>query len=145
SDAITPFDLANAPVDPSERGSLAPIGWTGTEVALLVSDDLSTGLIFFDPSTGAWRTGAHAPLAVASSQWAWLGDRYALPGAGGRLEIYDVAGDAWRVLPAGLSPMSTRDQSAIVWTGSKLIVWSGTTNAPSNPTPNTGASIALPS
>jgi hypothetical protein len=145
SDAITTFDLSSAPVDPSERGSLAPIGWTGTEVALVVGDDLSAGLIFFDPTAGAWRTGARPPFAAASSQRAWLGNGYALPGVGGRLELYDVTGDSWRVIAAGVSPMSTRDQSAIVWTGSQLIVWSGTTSAPNNPTPNTGASVALSS
>jgi hypothetical protein len=144
ADTITSFDLSTAPVDPSERGSLAPVGWTGTEVALVVGDDPSTGLIFFDPSAGAWRTGARPPFAAASSQRAWLGARYALPGVGGRLEIYDVAGDAWQVVQAGTSPMSSRDQSAIAWTGSQLVVWSGTTSAPNNPTKNTGAIIALP-
>ena len=143
SDTMKQFDLSKAPVDPSERGMLRPIGWTGTEVVLQVGGDLPTGLIFFDPSTGAWRTGARPPAGVASDQWAWLGDRYVLPATSGRLELYDVANDTWQVIQAGTSPLSTRNQSAIVWTGKDLIVWSGTTSAKYNPTPNSGMYIRL--
>lgn len=145
TDTTKAFDLTRAPVDPSERDDLTPIGWTGTEVALTVGADLGAGVIFFDPVTGAWRTGARAPVAVGSEQRAWLGDRYVLTASGGRLQIYDVADDTWHVIGAGTSPMTTRSQSAIVWTGSELIVWSGYTGGKGNPTPNTGAFIKLPS
>ncbi len=143
SDTMKQFDLSRAPVDPGERGKLSPIGWVGTEVALQVRGEPSTGLVLFDPVTGAWRTGARPPAAVASDQWAWLGDRYVLPATTGRLEIYDVANDAWTVIQAGTSPLSTRNESAIAWTGKDLIVWSGYTGARYNPTPNTGMYIRL--
>ncbi len=143
SDTMKEFDLSKAPVDPKERGALSPIGWAGTEVALSVADDLSVGLLFFDPTTGAWRTGARPPAAPGADQTAWLGDRYVMPAPGGRLQVYDVANDTWHVIPAGTSPMTTRNESAIVWTGSDLIVWSGYTGAIGNPTPNTGSRITL--
>jgi hypothetical protein len=57
--------------------------------------------------------------------------------------VYDVAADAWDVVEAGRSPMSSRAGSAIVWTDTELVVWSGTVRRPGNPTPNTGMSIAL--
>jgi hypothetical protein len=55
-----------------------------------------------------------------------------------------LATDGWETVPAGRSPFNARIGSAIVWTGTDLIAWSGVARRSGNPTPNTGASIALP-
>jgi hypothetical protein len=138
TDELEEIDLAGAPA-----ASVAPIGWTGTEV--LFAGASRADLVLFDPSNSSWRSASAAPCAVDGfyRQTAWLGDRYVAPCGRDALQVYDVAADAWDVVEAGRSPMSSRAGSAIVWTDTELVVWSGTVRRPGNPTPNTGMSIAL--
>jgi hypothetical protein len=146
SDTLDRIDITAAPFRPRAANALAPIGWTGAEVALRQLDDPSASLVFFDPSNGDWRLGA-APTCTAHhdayEQQAWLGDRFVLACGNDAVEVYDIARDAWQTVEAGRSPLNTRAGSALCWTGSELIVWSGTPEKKGNPTPATGAALLL--
>jgi hypothetical protein len=138
TDELEEIDLAAAPA-----ASVAPIGWTGTEVLATGAD--RAHLVLFDPSDSSWRSASAAPCAVDGfyRQSAWLGDRYVTTCGRDALQVYDVATDAWEVVEAGRSPMNVRAGSAIVWTGTDLVAWSGTARRAGNPTPNAGMSITL--
>lgn len=143
---LRPIDLTSAPVGRHHIASLAPITWMEGEIVMARRDDPSAGLVFYDPGSDRWRAGSSAPCAVKDiyyTQTAWLGDRYVLPCGRDELQTYDPASDTWHVFTAGPSPMNSRAGSAIVWTGSELIAWSGTVRRVGNPTPNSGAAIAL--
>ena len=91
-----------------------------------------------------WRAGASAPCAVSvDAQTAWLGDRFVIPCGQDRLGVYDPATDTWQTVAAGPSPLNSRGGSAIAWTGTDLIVWSGIVDETGNPTPNSGSVITL--
>lgn len=146
TDATTHVDLNEAPVTRTQLPQLAPIGWTGSSVALTAGDP-SAGLVFYDPSSDSWSTGRKAPCSIPDStytQSAWLGDRFAIPCGVNRLQIYDVSSDTWQVIAAGPSPLNTRFGGAIAWTGKDLFAWSGTVYRVGNPTPNSGTIISLP-
>ncbi len=139
SDQMQEIDLTNAP-DPS----FTPVGWTGTEV-FGTGDDRSS-IVFYDPVTDRWRTGATAPCAVEDSadrQVAFLVDRYVAACGKDALQIYTLASDTWESVPAGHSPLNSRWGSQIAWTGEELIVWSGVARRTFNPTPNSGKTITL--
>ena len=59
--------------------------------------------------------------------------------------LYDVGAASWdrRAVSGGISPLGTRLGSAIAWTGSRLVVWSGAVFERFNPTPADGAAVAL--
>jgi hypothetical protein len=138
TDELEEIDLAGAPA-----GAVAPIGWTGTEVLALGED--RTHVVLYDPAGSSWRSASAAPCAAGGfyRQIAWLGDRYVATCGRDALQVYDVAADDWSVVEAGPSPFNSRADSAIVWTGSTLVVWSGTVRRTGNPTPNTGMAIEL--
>jgi hypothetical protein len=141
TDEAETIDLSAAP-----SPSITPIGWTGTEVFATGEDPAS--VVFYDPSTNMWLKGAPAPCLVNTAgyrQTAWLNGRYVASCGRDALQVYDVASDTWKTIPAGRSPLNSREGSAIAWSGTDLIVWSGTVYRPGNPTPNSGKSIALPS
>ncbi len=122
-----------------------PIGWTGTELLFAAYDEPSLAILGYAPATGTWRTGASTRCTPSDSgyaQSAWLGDRF-LGTCGDELLLYDVADDTWDVVDTDSSPLGTHYSSAIAWTGTELIVWSGGIEAPYNPTPNEGATITL--
>ncbi len=139
------ISLAKAPVDLQ----LNPIAWTGTEVVFSTSADplfSSTGVVLYNPTTGAWRRAKAAPCSLPATgytQIAWIGDRLVAACGTNGLQIYSPRSDTWRTLEPGPSPLNSRGWSAIVWTRRDLIVWSGTVKKPMNPTPATGASITL--
>jgi hypothetical protein len=139
TEQVEEIDLAGAPTS-----SVTPIGWTGTEV--FATGDDPTSIFFYEPASDRWRSGAVAPCPVVTSagQTAFLGDRYVATCGGDALRIYDLASDTWESVPAGRSPLNSREGSAIAWTGSELIVWSGVAPRPGNPTPNGGKTITLP-
>ena len=109
--------------------SLKPIGWTGTEVVFSADGSGSVRVIRYNPTIDGWKG---VPAAVASC------------GEFG-LQIYSLATNTWtlRTMTPGPSPLSSRGGSAIVWTGTDLIVWSGMVGKPGNPTPADGASLTL--
>jgi hypothetical protein len=139
SDELEEIDLAGAPAE-----AIAPVAWTGAEV--LAVGQHATDVVLFDPVTGTWREAAASACPADTSafrQHAWIGDRYVATCGRDALQVYDLASDAWEVVEAGKSPFNTRADSAIVWTGTELVVWSGLKRSDSS-TPNTGMAIVLP-
>jgi hypothetical protein len=110
--------------------------------------NMRTFIVRYDPTTGSWsKKGAFAPFPVpvgAYTQTAWLGDRYVAADGSSGLQIYDLDTDNWETITPGPSPLNSRAGSAIVWTGSELIAWSGTVYERFNPTPADGTSLTLP-
>jgi hypothetical protein len=145
SDATEEIDLAGAPAE-SQPGLLAPLAWTGTEVVFEISGEPSAGLVHYQPSDNSWSVGERAACAVDDayySQTAWLGDRYVVPCGDDGVQIYDPSTGEWETITAGTSPLNSRAGSAIVWTGTDLITWSGTERRTGNPTPNDGSVLRL--
>lgn len=151
--------------------SLKLIGWTGSEVAFSTDAAGSIQIIRYNPTIGGWkgvpagrchivdnpaqgrgcrdwRKGPYAPCAIPVTQYAqaaWLGDRYVAACGEDGLQTYSLATNTWtwRTLTPGPSPLNSRWGSAIVWTGTDLIAWSGTVAERGNPTPADGASLTL--
>lgn len=142
SDRIDEIDLADAPLG----SSFAPVGWDGNEIVFSVSDEGEIGIEIFDPTTEVWRSGSDPPCAFDPAiygQTAWLGDRYVAPCGNDRSQIYESGSDSWDVIVAGTSPLNSREGSAIAWTGTDLVVWSGIVHRAGNPSPNSGSVITL--
>ena len=151
--------------------SLKLIGWTGREVVFSTDAAGSIQIIRYNPTVGGWkgvpagrchivdnpaqgrgcrdwRKGPYAPCAIPVTQYtqvAWLGDRYVAACGEDGLQIYSLPTNTWtwRTLTPGPSPLNSRWDSAIVWTGADLIAWSGTVQKRGNPTPADGASLTL--
>ena len=147
TDALRTIDLGKAPVAPQQQLKL--IGVTDNDL-VFSTEALAKMRIFivrYDRTTGSWsRKGASAPFPVpvgAYTQTAWLGDRYVAADGSSGLQIYSLDTDTWQTITPGPSPLNSRDGSAIVWTGTDLIAWSGTVYERFNPTPADGASLAL--
>jgi len=147
TDALREIDLTRAPIAPQQQLQL--VGVNGTDL-VFSTHGLANVRIFivrYDPTTGSWSTkGAFAPFPVpdgAYTQTAWLGDRYVAADGSSGLQIYSVDTDTWQTITPGASPLNSREGSAIVWTGTELIAWSGTVYERFNPTPADGASLTL--
>ena len=127
--------LARSPLAPSQR----PVGaWNGHELLLFVSAFDPEGKRWparfaraaaYNPTTNKWRRIAPLPstgLRFASSA-AWDGHELLVPavGAGSRLTYaYTPTTNRWRLrapLPSG------RVGSTAVWTGTRLVLWGGST------------------
>jgi hypothetical protein len=156
TDALRQISLAAAPTL-----DLTPIAWTGTEVVFSTSSDplfSSTGVVRYNTTTGRWRTAKAAPCAPPPrdlpsqggspkryTQIAWIGDRLVAACGTNGLQIYSPRTDTWRPIKPGPSPLNNRGGSAIVWTGTDLIAWSGAVRKLGGgpPPPADGASITL--
>jgi hypothetical protein len=145
TDALREIDLTKEPT----QQPLTLIASRGTDLVFSAVEP-ANGRIFivrYDTSTGSWRKkGAFAPFPVpdtAYTQTAWLGDRYVAADGSSGLQIYDPDTDTWQTITPGPSPLNSREGSAVVWTGSELIAWSGTVYERYNPTPADGASLGL--
>lgn len=93
----------------------------------------------YDPAANAWTTLATSPLAArGAASGVWTGDELIVWG-GWHWDVaeeeirtvaegaaYDPATDTWRRLPP--APLSPRFGHSVVWTGSEMIVWGGTTS-----------------
>jgi hypothetical protein len=145
--AVREIGLKHVPVGKDQLAALVPTAWTGTEVAFTTALDPSAGPVFYDPSATSWRVGPRAPcepLDPAYAQTAWAGDSLLVAPCGRtRLDLYSVDADRWTTVPAGPSPLNLRSSSAIVWTGTRLVAWSGTPKRSGNPALRSGASIDL--
>jgi len=143
TNALQQIDLAHAP-----SGSLVTVGATASAVVFSVTNNDSLRIARYDVTTHDWTVGPPtecAPVRPAYSQTAWLsGSGTFVAGCGAsQLAVYRVATGRWTTLDAGASPLNSFADSAIVWTGRQLVVWSGTVALPGNPAPNTGAIITL--
>jgi hypothetical protein len=146
TDTVREIGLKDVPVGQDQLGRLVPSAWTGTELAFTTALDPSAGPVFYDPGSKTWRVGPRAPcepVGPAYSQTAWVDSVLVAPCGRGRLALYFATSDAWRTLGAGPSPLNSRSSSAIAWTGTQLIVWSGTLKRSGNPAPRSGAIIDL--
>jgi hypothetical protein len=127
--------------------SLKPIAWTGSEVVFSAAVPGSVRVFGYDPTTGAWKKGRVAPcyLGMSYTQTAWVGNRFVAACGVSGLQIYNPVTDnwTWRTITPGPSPLNSRESSAVVWTGTDLIAWSGSVYKPFNPTPGDGASLTL--
>lgn len=127
--------------------SLKPIASTGSDVVFSAAVPGSVRVFRYNPTTGAWKRGSVAPcyLGLQYTQTGWLGDRFVAACGEDGLQIYNLATDSWtwRTVTPGASPLNSRESSAIVWTGTELIAWSGSVYGRFNPAPGDGASLAL--
>jgi hypothetical protein len=149
TDAVRELKLPaySADFGADQAASLKPIGWTGTEVVFSTTVPGSVRLIRYNPTTGVWTKGAYAPCYIPfthPTQTAWLGNRYVAACGDDGLQIYSPATDTWtwRTLTPGPSPLTSLESSAIVWTGTDLIAWSGGTGRRER-TPLGGAALTL--
>ncbi len=137
------ISLVEAPFDTTVP--MALVGWTGTEAAFARYPESSVAIARYDPRSQTWRTGPESPCPRGSTyvQDAWLGDRFVAACGDDRLQVYDLAANSWSTVAAGASPLNSRAGSAVVWTGTTLLAWSGTIASSGNPTPSDGSSISL--
>jgi hypothetical protein len=116
----------------------AIVGWSASMLVVWGGSD-SNGARF-DPTIGAWRPMAPAPIPARTRTWSayassdhelyiWGGvnvdGSIAADGA-----AYDPAADRWRLLPA--APIEGRAYASAVWSGRELILWGGTTTPAGN-------------
>jgi N-acetylneuraminic acid mutarotase len=129
--------LAPSPLAPSQR----PIGaWTGRELIVLVSGLDPDGKPYpsrlaraaaYEPATDSWRRIARPPVPGGTAVW----DRRELlvvgGGANGRSALaYAPTANRWR----RLAPLpSRRFQVAILWAGTRLLLWGGSSTAGAAP------------
>jgi len=143
SNRLHRIDLSKAPLTSFERMWLRPLGRSRGEIVFAAgTPSSSTVVVRYNPATGQWRT-AQAPPCEVHGQIVWLGDRLLTGCGASRLQVYRPRSDSWSMVNAGPSPLNSREDSAIVWTGTELIVWSGAAVKPYNPTPADGSSIAF--
>jgi hypothetical protein len=145
TDRVRRISIAKAHIALQERSQLDPIGWTGADVIFSTgagTSSQSITVVRYNPTTGRWQNAGVAPCK-GSTQVAWIGDRLVAACGTNGLEIYTPRTDTWRTIKSGPSLLGSHGDSAIVWTGTTLIVWSGIVNKPGNPTPADGASITL--
>lgn len=144
---------------PSPRGGHSMV-WTGTEV-IIWGGTMSTESILgfdptfgdgarFNPATGVWTpiSMINAPSGRYGHSTIWTGTEMVVFGgqrltssnmtetmnSGGR---YNPSTDTWTATDIATAP-SARSQHSAVWTGSKMIIWGGTTDGISMNT-NTGS------
>lgn len=157
-----PLPLPSEDFGSDTAAALAVVGWSGTEVVFTAEGTGSVRVIRYNPTVGGWkgvpagschivdaptqghgcrdwRKGPWAPC-YAPLNTAWLGDRVAASCADDGLQVFDLATNSWtwRSLVPGPSPFNSRSDGAIVWTGTDLIVWSGSE-------PTRGAALRLTS
>ncbi|ANM29599.1 hypothetical protein ABI59_08435 [Acidobacteria bacterium Mor1] len=129
---------------PSARGFAAG-AWTGSELIVWggqLSDNGSVRLNDggrYDPATDSWTpistVNAPSPRSHHRAVWTgselivwggWTGTGRDVTDTGGR---YDPATDTWQTMSTVGAPPASRDQP-MVWTGSRVIVWSGGIDLP---------------
>jgi hypothetical protein len=165
-----PLPAPSADFGADTAAQLKPVAWTGTDVVFTAGVQGTIELILWNPTIGSWagqegkpchivaapaqghgcrdwRSTQVAPCYVVETQTAWLGDRFVASCSTDGLQIFDLATGTWdwRTIVPGRSAFTTREGSAVVWTGHELIAWSGTVRGvPGGPTPGDGASLVLP-
>jgi hypothetical protein len=146
SDTAKPISLKGIPVPKKQLTTLAPVAWTGSAVLFNDLTSTATAVVTYTPATRTWAAGPPAPCAAAPNsvgQVAWAGSVLVEPCGKNQLQLYDPSRGTWTLITAGPSPLNSMTSSSIVWTGSKLIVWSGGTSSTANATPNRGVEIDL--
>jgi hypothetical protein len=137
-----------APAGWSNAREFASVAWTGTEMIIwggrvsgaTTSERYNSGYRF-NPTSNTWtamRADSSAPTPRFGAGAVWTGSRFILWGGfatnnvalntGGR---YDPATDTWAATRADATTPPGTAAPAAVWTGSRMVVWSGYLSAPS--------------
>jgi len=135
--------LAKAPIAGQQR----PLGvWTGRELIVLpgrhADHNERTGGAAYDPAKNTWRTIASPPAERTGSSVVWDGKEVLVVGGWGpgnaKTEVgklvsvpyaYSPGTNRWRTLAAMDGGQYGRAHAAGVWTGTKLLLWGGETQA----------------
>jgi N-acetylneuraminic acid mutarotase len=134
--------LAEAPI----AGQQSPMGaWTGRELVVFPGrdpDGKPTGGAAYDPAKDTWRRIASPPQERLGSNVAWDGRELLVLGGSGPPDsktgirklvsvpfAYDPATNRWRTLAAIDQGRYGRLAAAAVWTGKRLLLWGGETQA----------------
>ena len=120
----------------------SPVGvWTGRELVVLASRDMDgkpTAGVAYDPAKNAWRRIAAPPQERLNARAVWDGHDVLVvggsrPQADGKAHLasvpyaYDPRADRWRTLAPMDGGAYGRVNAAVVWTGSRLLLWGGQT------------------
>jgi hypothetical protein len=122
---------------PSARDSHLSV-WTGTRMLIWGGRDgsaLAASGAQYHPDTDSWAPlpVANEPVLRMSAAGVWAGDRWLVWGgvastgyeqSGGQLLCPDGSPSEWKVMSTEGAP-SGREGHALVWTGSRLLVWGG--------------------
>ena len=131
TDSWTVMSPTNAP-PPSNVHSAV---WTGTEMVVWGTTTwFAVGGARYNPSSDSWRSMSqtNAPVTAGGQTLLWTGSKILVWGGydndtgretdtGG---IYDPSADTW-IATSLVNAPSARQGQAAVWTGSRMIVWSG--------------------
>lgn len=134
--------LPKAPVPGQQR----PLGaWTGKELVILPGrdpDGKPTGGAAYDPVRNTWRQIASPPQERMGSAVVWDGREVLVVGGWGPADAktgfrklvsiplaYDPATNRWRTLAPMDGGRYGRLDAGAVWTGSRLLLWGGETQA----------------
>jgi len=131
---------------PPAAGQQRPIGvWTGRELIVLggrqADHDERTGGAAYDPARNSWRTIAAPPQERLGSMAVWDGKEVLVVGGSGPPNrqgfhklvsipyAYNPVTNRWRTLSAMDGGEYGRTATTAVWTGAKLLLWGGETQA----------------
>ncbi len=134
--------LAKAPIAGQQRPTGA---WTGRELVVLPGTDPDgkpTGGAAYDPAKDRWRRIASPPQERLQASVVWDGRELLVAGGSGAPApktgfrkvvsvpyAYNPATDRWRTLSAMDKGLYGRKNAGAVWTGTKLLLWGGQTQA----------------
>jgi Sporulation and spore germination len=126
---------------PPVAGQQSPVGaWTGKELVIFAGRDPDGKLVggaAYDPAKNSWRRLGSNPEPARGAYAVWDGHEVLVvegtraSGLSTATLAYDPATNGWR----RLAPTSGRLGAAVVWTGSRFLVWGGRTGP--------GATLAL--
>lgn len=119
--------------------------WTGASMIVWGGTDPKTALELnnggiYDPANDTWAAlGTTGAPALTGSSAVWTGSKMlvfggidATPGAVNDVWSFEPTGQTWtKVAIAGTAP-TARASSCAVWTGSKLVMWSGLKTTPAS-------------
>jgi hypothetical protein len=134
--------LAKAPIA-AQQG---PAGaWTGKELVVLPGvdpDGKPTGGAAYDPVRDTWRKVPNPPQQRIGSNVAWDGRELLVVAGSGPIDpktafrhlatlayAFDPATNRWRTLTAMDNGRYGRQNAAVVWAGTKLLLWGGRSEA----------------
>lgn len=134
--------LAKAPIAGQQRPTGA---WTGLQLVVLPGvdpDGKRTGGAAYDPVKDTWRLIASPPQERLGSNVVWDGRELLVVGGSGLPDpktgmrklvsvpfAYNPATNRWRTLAAMDKGRYGRKNAGAVWTGTKLLLWGGQTQA----------------
>ena len=146
ADLFDPDAATWKPLPPSQVTPLGGIGpvWNGTELVVpgipadgppAIAEGLRTSARY-SPDDGVWRSMADAPLSrnfgpmvrVAAGRTVVLVGLHGAADAARHVVAlaYDPAEDRWRELPPPTALGADAEEFAAVWTGERILLWTGT-------------------